>query len=90
MTNDDSFELSPEELAAELGALRQILGALLAHVPTALAQARAINLAASRDLAEAQPYSDAYIEHRLAVVADVLRHAEENAARLGMPPPAKR
>lgn len=85
--NENEDALTAEKLVAELAALRQLLGMLIAHVPTALAQARATNLQHSRDLAEAEPYSDEYIEHRLRVVADVLHHAEENAKRLGMPPP---
>lgn len=81
--SDDGLTLSTEELAAELAMHRQLIGIALAHNPLAMAEARTISLQFSRDALEASDnsYSDAYVSHAIAVVGDVIRHAEASAKR---------
>ncbi len=81
MENEDSLKLMTDELAAELAMHRQLIGIALAHNPSAMAEARTISLQFSRDVLEASEhaYSDAYVDHALAVVRDVIRHAELSA-----------
>ncbi|MGN6518538.1 MAG: hypothetical protein ACTHK2_03835 [Dokdonella sp.] len=80
---DDNLELSADELAAELAMHRQLIAIAIAHSPAAMSEARSINLQFSQDALEANEnaYSDAYIEHAIAVVEDVIRHAEASAKR---------
>lgn len=82
--DEDSLVLSTDQLAAELAMHRQLLGIALAANPSALAEARMINLQFSRDRLEAddRAWSDEYIDHAMAVVADVIGHAEMSAKRL--------
>ncbi len=84
MENENGLALTPDELAAELAMHRQLIGIALAHNPQAMAEARTISLQFSRDMLEASQhaYNDEYVEHAVAVVADVIRHAEASAKRL--------
>lgn len=79
MENEDSA-ITFDRVAGESAMVRQLLALVLGSSPIAMEALRAVTPATARELMEARPVSDVFIEQAIDALVDITKRAEAVAA----------
>lgn len=79
MENEDP-SITFDRVAGENAMFRQLLSLLLGSSPVAMEALRAVTPATARELMEARPVSDVFIEQAIDALTDITKRAEAVAA----------